>query len=97
MTEDSATRIGLYDDFHKQLPLHTDHSGLVKLERNGHGDYETVQSRLKELVATAPKIITQRFLPLEAKPGALRDPPLSQALQEGKKLLKGQSPHTNCF
>ena len=57
VTEDSAVRVGLYNNFYKQFPLDTDHSGLVKFEINESGAYEIVQSRLKELVSAAPDII----------------------------------------
>jgi hypothetical protein len=50
VTRESATRIGVLDKFHNQLPMDTDHSGLVKFESKLDDRYLMVASRLKGLV-----------------------------------------------
>ena len=60
VTEDSATHISVDDNFHKEIPLETDHSGLVKFSSHGAPDYDKVQSRIKELVECAPEVVLQR-------------------------------------
>ena len=61
VTEESAIRVSSEDDIHKQIPLETDHSGLVKFPSHGHWEYDKVQSRISELVDSAPQIVARRF------------------------------------
>jgi hypothetical protein len=60
VTKESATRIGLDDKFHDQLPIDTDHSGLVKFSsRFQH--YAVVWPRIERLVEMAHAAILGRF------------------------------------
>ena len=54
-------QISVDDNFHKQIPLDTDHSGLVKFPSRGDPEYDKVQSRIKELVGSAPDIVLKRY------------------------------------
>ena len=51
----------MYDNYHRQIPLDTDHSGLVKFPNHGDGEYDNVQNRIEELVASAPDVVMQRL------------------------------------
>lgn len=61
VTRESATRIGLDDKFHDQLPLDTDHSGLVKFSSRFQQFYAVVWPRIERLVEMAHTIIPERF------------------------------------
>ena len=60
VTEDSAARIGLGDNFHQHLPLNVDHSGLVKFGR-GDPNYKRVKHSLEILVTATHRIVSHRF------------------------------------
>ena len=60
VTEDSAARIGLEDNFHQHLPLNVDHSGLVKFGR-GDPNYKRVKHSLEKLVIATHNIVSRRF------------------------------------
>ena len=61
VTRESATRIGLDDKFHNQLPIDTDHSGLVKFSSRFQHLYPVVWPRIERLVDTAHAAILGRF------------------------------------
>ena len=63
VTEESATRTGLPDTFHQHIPLHADHSGLVRFESPSDGGYEIVMQKIKKYVAEAPEAVSKRFIP----------------------------------
>lgn len=43
------------------IPLNTDHSGLVKYDSRNQGDYTIVRERLMRLVAEAKQEVAKRF------------------------------------
>ncbi len=61
VTQQSACRIGFADNFHQELPLETDHSGLVKVENPQDENYLLVKHTLDQLVKTAPGVVSNRF------------------------------------
>jgi hypothetical protein len=61
VTKESATRIGLHDKYHDQLPLDTDHSGLVKFNSRYQHPYTVVWPRIEILVEKANTVIRDRF------------------------------------
>jgi hypothetical protein len=63
VTEESATRTGLPDTFHQHIPLHADHSGLVRFESRSDGGYEIVMQKIKKYAAEAPEAVSERFIP----------------------------------
>lgn len=68
VTRESATRIGLDDKFHDQLPLDTDHSGLVKFSSRFQHLYAVVWPRIERLVEMAHTVIPGRFTVDEGLP-----------------------------
>ncbi|KAL4744228.1 NACHT domain-containing protein [Aspergillus terricola var. indicus] len=62
VTEKSATSLGLTAT-HKEdnIPLNTDHSGLVKYETRSQEEYSIVKGRLKILVTGAKQEVSKRF------------------------------------
>ncbi|KAL4962580.1 uncharacterized protein BDV14DRAFT_178258 [Aspergillus stella-maris] len=62
VTEKSATSLGLTAT-HKEdnIPLNTDHSGLVKYESRIQEEYSIVKGRLKILVTEAKQKVSERF------------------------------------
>ena len=70
VSQDSACQIGLGDNFHKQFPLDTDHSGLVKFSTQWEDAYKQVISTIKELIINAPKVVDRRFSLVEGAPRA---------------------------
>lgn len=62
VTEKSATSTGLTATADKEnIPLNTDHSGLVKYESRSQEEYSIVKERLKTLVAEAKREVGKRF------------------------------------
>jgi len=70
VTQESACQIGLGDNFHRQFPLDTDHSGLVKFSTQWDDAYQRVMSIIKELAVNAPKVVDRRFRLIEGVPRA---------------------------
>jgi len=61
VTRESACRIGIEDNFYKEIPLDVDHSDLVKFSIQSDNAYGRVLDRMKELVEDAPDVISKRF------------------------------------
>ena len=61
VARESASRIGIDYNFHKEIPLEADHSGLIKFTSQGDENYRKVQNRLRDLVTAAPETISQRL------------------------------------
>ncbi|PQE34078.1 Tetratricopeptide-like helical domain protein [Rutstroemia sp. NJR-2017a WRK4] len=61
VTRDSACRIDLGDNFHKEEPLDRDHSDLVKFSSQSDESYVKVLFRLKDLVENTPSAVENRF------------------------------------
>ncbi len=61
VTQSSAGRIGLPENFYEHLPLNTDHRSLVRYEDANDLNYEQVKTRIKTLVKTAPHVVRGRF------------------------------------
>lgn len=61
VTKDSACRIGIEDNFHKEIPLDVNHSDLVKFSSQSDDMYGRVLDRMKELVKKAPAVVEGRF------------------------------------
>ncbi|KAL8365058.1 hypothetical protein RB595_004057 [Gaeumannomyces hyphopodioides] len=62
VTEKSATSTGLVAVADEDnIPLNRDHSGLVKYEFKGHGDYSVVRERIRGLVYDAKLEVAGRF------------------------------------
>lgn len=62
VTRDSATSTGLTTTSDEDnIPLDTDHSGLVKYDSRTHGPYPVVKERVKRLVEEGP-IQVERLL-----------------------------------
>jgi hypothetical protein len=61
VTQESACRIGLENNFHQQQPLNTDHSSLVKFSSQSDDGYRRIADRMKDLVKDAPDVIKGRF------------------------------------
>ena len=62
VTKKSATSTGLTaaaDEIN--IPLDTDHSGLVKYESRSHEGYDVVRGRLETLVADAKRKVSRPF------------------------------------
>lgn len=61
VAQESACRIGVMDNFHKEEPLNTDHSDTVKLPIQADDVYVRVLDRLKILTERAPGFVRDRF------------------------------------
>ncbi|KAI9859674.1 MAG: hypothetical protein M1813_006605 [Trichoglossum hirsutum] len=61
VSRESACRIGHTDNFTQQLPLNTDHSGLVKFSCRSDDGYVRVMDNIKVLVDSAPLVVKRRF------------------------------------
>lgn len=61
VTQESACRIGLEDNFHQQQPLNTDHSDLVKFSSQSDDGYRRIVDRMKDLIKRAPDVVRVRF------------------------------------
>ena len=62
VTEKSATSLGLTATHNEDnIPLNTDHSGLVKYETRSQEEYSIVKGRLKILVTEAKQEVSKRF------------------------------------
>jgi hypothetical protein len=62
VTEKSATSLGLTATYKEDnIPLNTDHSGLVKYESRSQEEYSIVKGRLKILVTEAKQKVSKRF------------------------------------
>lgn len=60
--EQSATGTGLAVAAHElNIPLNTNHSGLVKFESRNQGDYELVAERIRQFVFQARRDVPNRF------------------------------------
>ena len=57
-----------WGNFHKQFPLDTDHSGLVKFSTQWDDAYQQVLSTIKELIISASKVVDRRFSLVEGAP-----------------------------
>lgn len=61
VTENSACKIALEDNYHERLPLNTDHSNLVKFNDPEDEGYQLVKGRIRKFVRTAPEVVQIRF------------------------------------
>ncbi|KAK6605703.1 ankyrin domain protein [Botrytis cinerea] len=61
VTQESACRIGLTDNSHREEPLLRDHSDLVKFSSQSDNDYGRILDGLQDFVITAPDIVGNRF------------------------------------
>ncbi|KAK1982091.1 ankyrin repeat-containing protein, partial [Colletotrichum cereale] len=62
VTGDSATSTGLVAAADEDnIPLNTDHSGLVKFDSKSQGDYPIIRERIKKLSEEAKVEVTRRF------------------------------------
>jgi hypothetical protein len=68
VTQDSACRIGLGNNFHQEFPLDTDHSGLVKFDSRADDIYKVVRMNIQSLVQKAPAVVKGRFNAIEGRP-----------------------------
>lgn len=57
----SATYAGMNEKVHDQIPIEADHSEIVKFGDPSSPDYLIIESRIKELVDKAPKVIHERL------------------------------------
>lgn len=63
VTEKSATSTGLTATAEEyNIPLNTDHSGLVKYESRNQEEYSIVKEKLKIFVADAKREVGRRFM-----------------------------------
>ncbi|KAL8907863.1 MAG: hypothetical protein Q9171_005688 [Xanthocarpia ochracea] len=94
VTEKSATSTGLTaiaDEYN--IPLNTDHSGLVKYKSRSQDDYCIVKERLKKLVAQAKGEVGKRFAEKNLTPeqkrlwSSLNQPPYS-SFRHSSKIAK---------
>lgn len=65
VTKDSACRIGHVDNFHRDEPLDTDHSNLVKFSGRSDNHYMRVVGRITNLSKDAPSVVEGRFASLK--------------------------------
>lgn len=61
VTQESACRIGLTDNSHREEPLLRDHSDLVKFSGPSDNDYRRILDGLKDFAITAPDFVGNRF------------------------------------
>ncbi|KAM0168180.1 hypothetical protein ACHAPF_011256 [Botrytis cinerea] len=61
VTQESACRIGLTDNSHREEPLLRDHSDLVKFSSQSDNDYGRILDGLQDFIITAPDIVGNRF------------------------------------
>ncbi|TGO84393.1 hypothetical protein BPOR_0510g00090 [Botrytis porri] len=61
VTQESACRIGLTDNSHREEPLLRDHSDLVKFSSQSDNDYGRILDGLQDFVVTAPDFVGNRF------------------------------------
>ena len=57
----SAIHAGKNEKIYDQLSIDADHSNIVKFSDPSSPDYIIIESRIKELVADAPRVIKKRF------------------------------------
>ncbi len=61
VTQKSATSTGLVSVADEiNIPLNTDHSGLVKYERKNQEEYNIVKGKIKTLVDEAKEVVRRR-------------------------------------
>jgi hypothetical protein len=62
VTKESATRTGLVAAADEDnIPLDTDHSGLVKYDSMNHQLYDVVKGRLAKIIDGAEEEVSRRF------------------------------------
>ncbi|KAI9737021.1 MAG: hypothetical protein M1834_000610 [Cirrosporium novae-zelandiae] len=61
VTTESARRTGLPMEFEGHIPLHKNHSGLVKFESKHDSNYKIVRANIQEVIEDAPRAIMERF------------------------------------
>ncbi|KFZ01163.1 hypothetical protein V500_00867 [Pseudogymnoascus sp. VKM F-4518 (FW-2643)] len=57
----SATYASINEKKYDQLPINADHSNIVKFSDSSHDDYVIIQSRIRQCVKDAPRVIQERF------------------------------------
>lgn len=62
VTQESATTIGVVSAAQEDnIPLHTDHSGLVKYDSMNGQPYTIVSGRLQRIIDKARDVVAERF------------------------------------
>jgi hypothetical protein len=57
----SATYASINEKKYDQLPINADHSHIVKFGDSSDDDYVIIQSRIRQCVKDAPRVIQERF------------------------------------
>lgn len=57
----SATYASINEKKYDQLPINADHSNIVKFSDSSDDDYVIIQSRIRQCVNDAPRVIQVRF------------------------------------
>lgn len=60
----SAIHAGPNEKVYDQIPIDADHSEIVKFSDISNPDYLIIESRIRKLVAEAPRVIQERFAKL---------------------------------
>lgn len=56
----SANNAGKFEEIYDQLSIDADHSDIVKFSDTSDPNYSIIESRIRDLVADAPRVIRKR-------------------------------------